>query len=471
MVIDSNIVKNKKMYDVVIVGAGPAGIFTAYELVYEKHFNGSILIIDKGKSIHRRFCPMRKKPDTPCAHCEPCNIMTGFGGAGTFSDCKLSLYPVGVGGDVADYIGEDEAVYLANKVDNILANFDIDRNKRVVVGNTEQYKQMVDLYTSEELKLLYCPTKHLGTDGTLLVMRSMFEALDTTPFVHFMFETDVETVNFDPDSDYTLICHNNNDSFITVNAHNVVIAPGRVGNSWAKKIANDLGITTTSKYVDIGVRVETETKITKNVTDNLYDMKFYAYNNPFGYKVRTFCTNPRGFVSEEHYHDGCAVANGHSFANKKSNMTNFAVLVNIADDKFTPETATKLMEYINMYSKNKLVCSRLIDDGINKQDTRTLKSALITNIDNLLPNNVMISICNFLGLLDSVCMPGLYSNRTWLYAPEIKFYSDSIKVDSNFMSDYSGLYFIGDGSGITRGIIQSAITGIKVADNISQRFS
>lgn len=446
--------KSKK-YDVVIVGCGPAGIFTAYKLV-SNCFMGKILMIDKGKNIYNRICPMREKSGTACANCKTCSIMSGFGGAGAFSDCKLSLHPIGVGGDIANYIGESAAIKLADEVDNVFKLFNPDADKRKVVGGPESYNKALNKFCrnkdafvyGQTLELNYCPTRHLGTDGTLIVMRKMFEYLYTTPFVDFAFETEVSDVlKLDDNNYYTITMSNKKGDVESVLADKVVLAPGRVGNGWIKHIAQKLGISTQSKFVDIGVRVETDAEITKEATDMLYDMKFYSIDPNTGYKVRTFCTNPNGFVSEEHYGD-CAVANGHSFANKKSNKTNFAILVNIEDINFKLDDAEKFMKFVNSYTGGKLAITNAVDFIYNSRicaDTKnrlleevkedyTLQSAKRTKFSSIYPADIYDSIANFMRLLDNMCMRGLCGPKTWIYGPEVKFYSNVVVCDEHSFS-------------------------------------
>lgn len=477
-----------KSYNVAIIGCGPAGIFTAYELI-NKGYKGKILMIDKGKDINHRVCPMREKPGSDCVNCSTCSIMSGFGGAGAFSDCKLSLYPINVGGNIADYVGEDEAIDLAIKVDNIFTKYDKDAGKREVIGDPESYKKAKEEFCTgsgqgvmygQTLELNFCPTKHLGTDGTLLVMHEMFEALNKASNVEFMFNSEVKKIDYIYSyKNYEFdVYDNSTKKCVTVTTSKLVLAPGRVGNSWMKHVANRLGIKVKSGSVDIGVRVETDASITDEVTDKLYDMKFFSHDPCTGYKVRTFCTNPKGFVSEEKY-NGCAVVNGHSFANTKSNKTNFAILVNITDENFKSEDAVQFMNFVNSYSDGKPIITNAVDfiysnvvDRITQkmrdkiENDYTLQSAKPAKFGNLYPSSVYDSIANFMRLLDSSCMHGLCGPKTWLYGPEIKFYSNTIECDEHFETKLPGLYCIGDGAGITRGIIQSAASGLVVADHI-----
>lgn len=489
-------------YDVVIVGCGPAGIFTAYELCKKRVLddNFKILMIDKGNTLVSRHCPLR---DTgTCVKCPTCNIMSGFGGAGTFSDCKLSLHPIGVGGDVADFIGEDEAIKYAKKVEDIIASFDDDRDKRVVVGGKEDYNQAVKEFCSKSknLYLTYCPTKHLGTDGTLKMMQNMYDYLCSSQHackVDFLFKTALYSLekvkkvpaNCEKNVNYELCIASEtnikrkNDTLKRnivniIYATNVVMAVGRSGNSNVADIfVGDLhDIKPISGPVDIGVRVETNAEILEHVTDKLYDMKFWTFNDSTELKARTFCTNPRGYVSIEHYGEN-AVANGHSFADKKSHRTNFAILVTMNGKDFDSDTAQGFVHLINSLTDGRLLMSNLADLQLrvpNYNSGKYIKPTLdgIENVcykpelyNKFYFKRTLTTIIDFIRILDSACMPGLYSDATYLYGPEVKFYSNRFNCDNHFRIAQN-LYSIGDGSGITRGIIQSAITGLVAADNI-----
>lgn len=464
-------IKNE-LYDVAIVGAGPAGLFAAYTLV-EKTNN--IVIIDSGKDIYNRFCPLREGKVKQCINCSPCNIMHGFGGAGTFSDCKLSLTPYGVGGDIVDYISGHDADNYISKVEHIFASFDPDDLKREVIGNNipSQLKESAEYCN---LTLTNCPTKHLGTDGTLVVMQNLFEYLKSKG-VQFYFDTEVVKAEEINSSEIRTISVYTDK--LVLNAKNVIFAVGRSGNHWLKTvIANDLDIKTTSNKVDIGVRVEIDAEDVEKITDLLYDMKFSKIDH-LGNKIRTFCTNPRGYVSEEHYDNNTCLVNGHSFADKKSNRTNFALLVTLNNTAITSDYVRQLIQLKNSVVGNKIMVQDYASfvglvpfDAykISRHETNTLKTAVPFDMSNILPSSIKNAICIFMGsfetLVNTYCGRYIDLNSIMLYGLEAKFYSDRIEVDNHFETARKGIYAVGDGSGITRGIVQSCVSGMVAADNI-----
>lgn len=467
-------------FDVAIIGCGPAGIFTAYTLV-EKNSKLKIAIFDKGKHILKRKCPMREKPGTECVKCNPCNIMSGFGGAGTFSDCKLSLTPFGVGGDIVDYVGADKAVQLVNEVDLTYARFDKDADKRVIVGTSdnENIKEIIELCQKDNIDFLECPTKHLGTDGTYNVMVAMSKYLEDNG-VKFIFgsqykiSNDVEGVfELYPDVKYSLANESNLKKYT---AKYVVMAPGRSGNNWIAQTAYGLGLTLLNNKVDIGVRVETSAEIMKYLTDNLYDVKLSYTNKSTGDKVRTFCTNPNGFVSEEHY-GNWAVVNGHSFADIKSNNTNFALLVTLNDSNLNLDYIRNIVSNANKISGNRLILQNCCDfmacqptnsyDDFKESKTDpTLKTVILGDLNLILPARVAEMIKTMLVKMNKQVAKYIRWSDTWLYGIEAKFYSNKLKLSNTFETEIENLYAIGDGAGVARGIVQSSSMGIVVAEDI-----
>ena len=460
-------------YDVIIIGAGPSGLFSAYKLKLLKS-DLSIAMIDKGKSIENRVCPMRNNPNQKCVHCNPCNIMCGFGGAGTFSDCKLSLTPFGVGGNIIDYVGSEKAVKLIDEVDNTYICFYPDSEKRKTIG-TDDFKlnKIKTMCKNSLIDFTECPTKHLGTDGTYVVMTYMYKWLKEHG-VEFLFNTqaEIETCN---NECKTIICNKINDktSSITLHTKNLVLAPGRSGNTWLKETISKFDIKTKNNKVDIGVRVELPANSVKTLTDNLYDMKLSYTDYKTGDKIRTFCTNPGGYVSEEHYDDDIILANGHSFANHKSNNTNFALLVTLNDSNLSSDYIKKVIKTNNSITKGKIMKQNFYDFARNPMKEKrnvsiepTLKTAVDGDLNLLLPRRVADLIEKFIFKLDYITDDSIINDNTILYGIEAKFYSDLIEVDSNLQTAISGVYCIGDGAGITRGITQSAACGIAVAENI-----
>lgn len=479
--------------EIAIIGAGPAGLFTALGLIIEginkninieKQYN--IVIFDKGRNIYNRICPIRNNPELSCVHCNPCNIMSGFGGAGTFSDCKLSLSPLDVGGNIINYIGERKAKHFAKIVELYYSIFDEDYKNRQIFGDSnidENIKKIKEQCEYYGIKFTENPTKHLGTDGTYKVMLNLYNYL-ISKGVTFIFGVEVSVATYNTNTkQYAIKYHNYQtsleDSIYFLNVDSVIYAPGRSGNSWLKKEVERFNIETKQNKFDIGVRVETKKEYVQNLTDYLYDMKLSYTDTLTGNKIRTFCTNPGGFVSEEHYsYHGCsniAVANGHSFANKKSDNTNFALLVTLNDNKITSDTILKILA--NRKNGDKIIFQNFLNivhhhhtysDNMSTTVNikRTLESAILGDLNDILPKDVILLIFYFIyNHLDKIC-PGIASQNTLIYAPEVKFYSDLIVVDDNLETTMPNMYCIGDGSGITHGIIQSSICGLVVAENI-----
>ena len=466
---------NKPYYDVVIVGAGPAGLFAAYNLAKK---TDNIIVIDSGKDIYHRSCPLREGRAKQCVNCSPCNIMQGFGGAGTFSDCKLSLTPYGVGGDIIDYISDSDANSYINEVEYLFASFDPFNSKRRIIGK-DIPSQLTDAAEQCSLTLTKCPTKHLGTDGTLVVMRNLFQYLKEDRNVQFCFDTEVTKVVEEKEDSSSETISVYTDKDIIFNAKNVIFAVGRSGNHWLKNvIAKDLGIKTVSNKVDVGVRVEVDAEDIEDITSLLYDMKFSKVDAS-GNKVRTFCTNPRGYVSEEHYDSDTCLVNGHSFARKKTNRTNFALLVTLNNAAITSDYVRQLIQLKNSVVGNKIMVQDYASfahllpfdsSKISKQETNTLKTAVPFDMNNILPSIVKDNILSFMTafekLIDIYCNKSLDLYSVTLYGLEAKFYSDRIEVDNHFETAKKGIYAVGDGSGITRGIVQSCVSGMVAADNI-----
>lgn len=458
------------MKDIVIIGSGPAGIFAAYTLATSSSSNDlHITVIDRGKSILDRKCPMRSNTNKSCVNCKPCNIMNGFGGAGAFSDCKLSLTPYGVGGDICNYIEGKRAEDLINRVEKTFSVFDKNKDSRKVVGSKddEKVRNIIEKCKNANIDFTLCPTKHLGTDGTYDVMVNMFTFL-TEHNVNFLFNTEVITISKISYNDQYAIYTKNT----TITADYIIMAPGRSGDIWLKNLAENLGINTNRRKIDIGVRVETKAKNVKSLTDALYDMKF-SYTDDNGIKTRTFCTNPGGYVSEEHYDNGLAVVNGHSFADHKSENTNFAILVTLDE---TSEYLHNFVELNNKISGNKIICQNFVDFVNNltfdyscnssvSNIIPTLKTAVFGDLTKILPGTVCMHIYNFINALSNITDEKINTNETLLYGIEAKFYSDIIEVDNNLQTKLHGLYIAGD-AGISRGITQAASCGIVVAENI-----
>ncbi len=461
------------MYDIIIVGAGPAGIFTALELVRQKR-NKKILIIEKGRPIEKRACPKNKTKK--CVNCKPyCNITTGFSGAGAFSDGKLSL-SYEVGGDLPELIGRDAAEQLIEYTDKIYLEFGAD-SKVEGVGNEEKVKDIRRKAIKAGLKLVDCPIRHLGTEKAQEIYFKIEQYLLENG-VDIEFLTNVDNIILDGEECKGVITSNTKGEVNTIYGKKVVIATGRRGADWLEKICEEHNILHEAGVVDIGVRVECRNEIMEDVNNVLYESKLIGYPDPFKNKVRTFCQNPGGFVSQENYDNDLAVVNGHSYKDLKSNNTNLSILCSAKfQDPFNQpiEYAQKVGELTNMLGNGHVLVQRYGDilDGkrtwqheLDRSNVRpTLVDAVAGDITSAMPYRPMLSIINFIKAVDYV-VPGFASQETLLYSPELKFYSNKIKMDKNLDTNIKNLHCLGDSSGWTRGLMMASIMGVLMAHKI-----
>ncbi len=468
---------NKK-YDVVIIGAGPAGIFTAIELA-RQNSRVRTLLIDKGLTIEKRTCPARDRGH--CCNCDPCGITSGWSGAGAFSDGKLSLSP-DVGGRITDYMSREEAQNIINYTDQIYLEFGA---QHVVYGLDD--KRVDDLvYESSKysIQLIPCPVRHLGTERAFEVLKGMYYYLINETNTNFMEMTRVKDILTDEDKVCGVLVQPKGKDPFEVSADFVVAAPGRGGAEWLSQQTRSLNIKTDNNEVDIGVRVEVPNSIMDHLTRDLYEAKLVYYSDTFDNRVRSFCVNPGGVVSEEHYDGQIAVVNGHSYADEKlkTNNTNFALLVStMFTEPFNEpiEYGKYIARLANMLTGGGVMVQRLGDvlkgrrtdfDRLKKSTTiPTLKSAVPGDLSYVLPARYLTSIVETLRAFDNIA-PGLYTRNTLLYGAEVKFYSSKVKVSDHFETDVKQLYTIGDGAGITRGLMQASVTGVIVARDIVSRM-
>lgn len=455
-------------YDLIIVGAGPAGIFTAIEML-KAGSDKQILMIEKGKPIEKRFCPKIKTKE--CVNCKPyCHITTGFSGAGAFSDGKLSL-SYEVGGDLPSLIGEEFAQEMIHYTDQIYLEFGADK-KIEGIGNEEEIKEIRKRAIKSGLKLVDCPIRHLGTEKAQQVYSALQKYLLENG-VHILFEHHcVNLIIDDHCCKGVILQRSSGGEMQEILADHVVVATGRRGADWFEKICMEHQIAHEPGTVDIGVRVEVRNEIMEEVNKVLYESKLIGYPQPFKNKVRTFCQNPGGFVSQENYDNDLAVVNGHSYKDVKSNNTNLAILVshNFTDPFNQPiEYAQKIGELTNMLANGKIMVQRFGDildgkrtwqDELNRSNiVPTLPDAVAGDITSAMPYRSMINIINFIHAMDTV-VPGFASYETLLYSPELKFYSNRVKMDSRFNTNIVGLYCLGDSSGWTRGLMMASVMGI-----------
>ncbi|SHE31801.1 NAD(P)/FAD-dependent oxidoreductase [Desulforamulus putei] len=475
-----------KNYDVIVVGAGPAGIFTCYELAL-KAPHLKVLLIDKGRDIYKRQCPILQKKLTKCppptvkketAGCMPaCSVTNGFGGAGAYSDGKFNI-TTEFGGWMTDYLAPSEVLALIKYVDQI----NLKHGATTVVSDptTPAVKNIEKRGLGVGLKLLRAEVRHLGTEQNLEILKSIFEFLKK--YIDMMFETEVEDIIVEnkDDSKYIKgIVTKTKEEFY---ANKVVIVPGRDGSEWLTGVLKKYHLEMINNQVDIGVRVETLDTIMEEINENLYEGKF-IYRSSTGTTVRTFCNNPSGHVVIEN-HSGVMLANGHAYKDKNlgSNNTNFALLVS---HKFSYpfdkpiEYAKSISRLANDLSNGSVLIQSFGDilKGRRSTDKRikegfvepTLKEAVPGNLGLVLPYNTMKSIIEMIQALDSVT-PGIASEHTLLYGVEAKFYSSRPLLNDRFETQIAGLYCGGDGAGITRGLAQAGACGVRIARDIVEKL-
>ena len=467
--------------DVVIVGAGPAGIFTALSLLKNAPAT-SIALVEKGLPVERRSCPKAKVGH--CVGCEPCRITTGFSGAGAFSDGKLSLSPE-VGGDLPELIGEDVAQAAIKRVDDVYLAFGADTHVEGVDA-PDEVKDIRRRAIQAGLKLVDCPIRHLGTEKAQEIYGRIEEHLRDAG-VQLLFEAECTDVIIEGSAaDEAAACKGvrvrtkAGDRF-AIYAGQTVVATGRRGAGWLERVCAAHGIEHAPGPVDIGVRIEMRNEIMERVNNVLYESKLIGYPNPFRNKVRTFCQNPGGFVSQENYDGGLAVVNGHSYKERKSDNTNLAILCthNFREPFNQPiEYAKKIGELANALGAGHILVQRFGDilDGkrtwqkeLSRSNVRpTLPDAVAGDITAALPYRTMTSIMNFMLAVDQA-IPGFASAETLLYAPELKFYSNRVKMDADFDTNIANLHCLGDSSGWTRGLMMASVMGHLMGEKLAKR--
>lgn len=454
-----------KEYDVVIVGAGPAGIFAALELTIKNGLD--ILMIEKGQDIESRKCPAR---EMTCVKCKTCAITSGWGGAGAFSDGKLTL-STEIGGWLDEYVSKKELAGLIAYADSIYLRFGAPEKEHG--DNPEMTAYFQRQAALAELNLIAGRIRHLGTERCVEVLKAMKHFL--APKVDIMTNSFVADIVIEKRKVRGVVLGDGTE----IRAKSVIAAPGREGSDWlagqAKKNEMDLS----SNAVDIGVRVEVPAAVMEPLTTALYESKLVYYSPSFQDKVRTFCMNPYGQVSTENYGDVITV-NGHSYAGRKTDNTNFALLVStIFTEPFKEPIA---------YGKYIARLANLLGDGIiiqrlgDLQDGRrstadriarstvqpTLRDATPGDLSFILPYRYIISISEMIQALDKI-VPGVNSRNTLLYGVEVKFYSSRLKMTSQLETDVEGLYAVGDGAGVTRGLIQASAAGVIAARSILEK--
>jgi len=467
-------------YDAIVIGMGPGAIFFAYEMI-QKNKNKKVLLVEQGKRVENRKCPIEEIGK--CVKCKPfCDITSGFSGAGAFSDGKLSLYneeddDIYVGGELHKYVGIEETKRLIDYTDSIYLKFGADPK----LEGTEHKKEVSEIKKKakkEEITLIDIPIRHLGTEKAHELYKKLEDYLEQNN-IDLMFETEVKDLIIEENEAKGIIVHNvKTNEEEKIYGKNIVIAVGRKGANWLVNMCNEHSIKTEAGIVDIGVRYELSDEVMKDINKYMYEGKFIGYPGPFKDKVRTFCQNPSGFVSSEVYDEGINLVNGHSYKDKKSTHTNLAILVshhfNYPFNK-PIEYGRNIAKNINELGNGNIVVQRLGDiyrgkrtwdeELKNNKIKPTLKSAVAGDITFALGYRTMTDILQFIRSMDKV-VEGFANPENLLYAPEIKFYSNKVVIDKNFETSVKGLYSIGDGGGMTRGLMMASASGVQMARNL-----
>ena len=465
-----------KRADVLIIGAGPGGIFTALEMI-KRGSQKKIVIVEKGKPVEKRRCP--KSKTRQCVNCKPyCHITTGFSGAGAFSDGKLSL-SYEVGGDLPSLIGADLAQETINYTDKIYLEFGAD-TRIEGVGNEKEVKDIRKRAIQAGLKLVDCPIRHLGTEKAQEIYYSIEQYL-LEHGVEILFEQVCKDLLVEGNvcKGAVITDAGREAQEETVLAKHVIVATGRKGADWLERLCEQHDIAHQPGTVDIGVRVEVRNEIMEDVNNVLYESKLIGYPLPFKNKVRTFCQNPGGFVSQENYDNDLAVVNGHSYKDLKSDNTNLAILCshNFTHPFNQPIAyAQKIGELTNMLGDGKILVQRYGDilggkrtwpKELSQSNVRpSLPDAVAGDITAAMPYRAMTNIIHFIQAVDHV-VPGFASNETLLYSPELKFYSNRIKMTPDFVTNIEGLHCLGDSSGWTRGLMMASVMGVLMGRQLS----
>lgn len=455
-------------YDVIIIGAGPGGIFSAYELINQNK-NLKVAVFEAGHALEKRRCPIDGKKIKTCVNCGSCSIMSGFGGAGAFSDGKYNITN-DFGGTLYEYIGKNNALDLMRYVDEINLRFGGVGTKLYTTAGSHLKK----LCIKNDLHLLDASVRHLGTDVNYIVLENLYNYLKEK--VEFHFDSPVESVDVSEDG-YTVLCEGK-----SYGCKKCVVSVGRSGSKWMETVCKRLEIPTKSNRVDIGVRVELPAEVFSHLTDELYESKIVYRTQKYGDKVRTFCMNPKGAVVNENT-NGIITVNGHSYEDpaKQTANTNFALLVAqrfsepFKDSNGYGESIAKLSNMLGggviVQRFGDLIRGRRSTPGRMEDSfmTPTL-NATPGDLSLVLPKRILDGITEMIYALDKVA-PGTANDDTLLYGVEVKFYNMEVEVNRCLESKYPGLYIIGDGSGITHSLSHASASGVYVARNIAEKFS
>lgn len=460
-----------KKYDVAIVGAGPAGLFCAYELK-EKKPKLKVTLIDKGHRAETRMCPM-KVNGGKCVNCKICQILSGYGGAGTFSDGKLNFIPKLGKSDLFKYMSQSEAYQIIDDTEEIFTKFKMDSD--VYPSNMDEANQIKKEVAKAGARLLVIKQKHLGSDKLPGYIKDFTDYLENEG-VEIYENANVSDIISKKEDEHELVI----DGKESIVAKNVVVAPGRTGAKWIQELADKYSISYTSQSIEIGVRVEVRKEILEDITNVIYDPTIFIKTDTYTDEIRTFCTNPGGFVAKENYY-GFICVNGHSLKDIKSNNSNFAFISKVGLTE--PVTNTRLYgesiaRIANTLGDGKPIIQSLRDlkrgrrsewKRINKGFIEpTLKDCVAGDLSLVLPHRIITNILEGLEKLDKI-IPGVNNDETLLYGPEIKFFSNEIDTNNKFKLENYNIYFVGDGAGKAGNIVTAAATGLVAARDIIEK--
>jgi len=462
------------IYDVAIVGAGPAGLFAAYELI-SKNKNLKVVLLDKGKLAEHRGCPM--KTSGKCSNCNPCQILSGYGGAGTFSDGKLNFIPKLGKSDLFKYMSESDAYKLIDETEEIFNKFGMDAD--VYPKSTDESQRVKELVTLKGARLLLIKQKHLGSDHLPTYIKDFTDYLRENG-VEVLEDTNVQDI-VEEDGVNKLV-YNKFGKEYTLQAKYTIVAPGRTGAGWSQELLDRLHIPYNSQSIEIGVRVETRKEILRRITDVIYDPTIFIKTKTYADEIRTFCTNPGGFVTKENY-NGYICVNGHALKEEKSNNSNFAFICKVTLTEpvtNTREFGESIARIANVLGDKKPIIQTLRDLRLGRRSEwhrinkgfiePTLKDCVAGDLALVMPYRIITNILEGLEELDKI-MPGVNNDETLLYGPEIKFFSNEVETDNNFKALEKNMYFIGDGAGKSGNIVVAAATGLVAARDIVNRLA
>lgn len=463
------------MYDVVIIGAGPGGLFAAYELK-EKNKDLKVALVDKGGLASKRVCPMTKT-GCECKNCKPCAILSGFGGAGTFSDGKLNFIPKLGKSDLFKYMGQSEAYKLIDETEEIFTKFGMDAE--TYPSNMDEAMAIKKEIAKQGAQLLVIKQKHLGSDHLPQYIEDMTNYLidkgvDVYP--------NADVTEIVKSKDFYEVFYKKGKKEESIRGKYIIGSPGRTGAKWMQEVAEKYNIEYMSQSIEIGVRVEVRKDILEDITNVIYDPTIFIKTKTYGDEIRTFCTNPGGFVAKENY-EGYICVNGHALKNVKSNNSNFAFIskVNLTHPVTnTRDYGESIAHIASVLGAGKPIVQTLKDlkSGRRSEWHRiekgfiepTLKDCVAGDLALVLPHRIITNILEGLETLDKI-IPGVANDDTLLYGPEIKFFSNEIATDNNFKIEGENMYFIGDGAGKAGNIVTAAATGLVAARDVVKKLS